>query len=625
MDLPLLPLTSYDFETIRRENELYVDKTMYIPKLRRYGKILFLARPRRFGKSLTVSTLASLYSGEKELFTGLAIETLLNTPDFMPRPVIHLTMSIPAGADSKASLDGRIINELKRVADQHNITLQGIASDDIFLNLVRSLMKVYKQKVVLLIDEYDSPVIKVVQDPALSKIKGLLEDTRSVMSNFYSKIKDMATELFFTFITGITKFSRMGVFSVLNNLTDISLEPDFAEFTGFTQKELKKYFKPFFKQATNKSQLEEAELLAKIADFYDGFSFDGLVKVYNPFSAVHFFRSMEFDNYWMLSGSNSLIKEKIKNKSLTMEQFKNLPINKDFASYPGEIEKTPIHGFLFQAGYLSLRKVNDSYFLDYPNFEVISSISKLFTENMYLSEDVADEKLISLKNHFTTENVSAIIDIFKSLYSTLSYEDHTASKLLMTFLIMIKNPKLELTRLLKSAYLEDTIFTETDNMSKFALEDNYEAALSLMDTFIKNSGLENKIRLNFHEYFYRCCLFTFLIGAGLRVTSELHTNLGRNDLVVEHNNQRYVIELKVVEKTSEATAAAKNGLSQIIENGYAQPFKNPILISVALSDETRNIAACFYVKDGEFRQLEMQDPIKAKLNEFKKGNLTQDS
>ncbi|MDR0620936.1 MAG: AAA family ATPase, partial [Deltaproteobacteria bacterium] len=411
--LPLLPLGTSEFKKIRVKGRKYVDKTKYIPLLKEYGDVLFFARPRRFGKSLAISTMDSFFSGDKDLFKGLAAEEIMNSPDFVPRPVIRLTMSAPSGSKSADILEKNIIFALTKIADRHEVTPRGVDAADTFWNLIRDVKKANKNNnVVLLIDEYDAPVIKVIQDPGLSKIGGLLEDTRTVVSNFYSKIKDLDEDLDFVFITGVTKFSRMGVFSALNNLKDISLLPGLASFVGFTQEELENNFRPFIRQTAEKFQLSEPELLAKIQEYYNGFSFDGKMRLYNPQSMLNFFKDMEFDNYWMKSGSKTLIREMMKDKNLMVELFSGLQVTRDFVNEPGEIDNTSPEGFLYQAGYLTLRKDPDfesSYFLDYPNFEVRSSMSKLFMDIVFRSERNADDASRKLKEHFDAGDVAGFV------------------------------------------------------------------------------------------------------------------------------------------------------------------------------------------------------------------------
>ena len=309
-----------------------------------------------------------------------------------------------------------------------------------FSCLVEDVSKAYSEKVVLLVDEYDAPVIKVVQTPGLSKIEDLFEDTRTVMSNFYSKIKDLDEELHFVFITVVTKFSKMGVFSTLNNLTDISLLPEFASFIGFTHEELVENFKPFIAMVAGRHGLSETETLDKIRDYYDGFYFDGLTRLYNPFSTLNFFRRMVFENFWMESGSNTLIREMIKGKSLTVDQFSGFKVGRDFAMFPGEIEKTPPEGFLYQAGYLTLRKdpkIDSSFTLDYPNFEVRSSMSRLFFDALYRSDSEAGVAIEELKACIEAGDTSVIVNHFIKFYSKIPYDDYTMTLYTNMFLNII--------------------------------------------------------------------------------------------------------------------------------------------------------------------------------------------
>jgi hypothetical protein len=467
-----------------------------------------------------------------------------------------------------------------------------------------------------LIDEYDAPVIKVIQTPGLSRIKDLLEDTRGVMSNFYSKIKSADDYLDLVFITGVTKFSLMGVFSTLNNLTDISLLPEFAAIAGFTQEELENSFRPFIGRTADALNLEENALLDKIRDYYDGFSFDGETRLYNPFSTMSFFRDMDFNNFWMESGSNTLLREMLRDKGLTVDQFRNMPVNKDFARSPGEIEKTPAHGFLYQAGYLTLRKkAESSYSLDYPNFEVLSSMSQLFIDNLFPSAVEAGQAAIRLREHAAGGDVPAMVGDFMRLFSKIAYDDHSAAKRLSMFIAIAQDPGAEVTRLIGQALGGGAIMDGTERMARAVDGKDYEGALALMDSLIKDSGQGKGIRLKLNEGFYRSNLLSFLLGAGLKATPETHSGHGRSDLVVEHGGKTYVIEMKVVGKASSAATAAKNGLCQILDAGYADPEIDPILLSLAVAEDTRNIAACVFVKDKSAEWFETKDPLKEQLKE----------
>ncbi|MDR1313344.1 MAG: AAA family ATPase, partial [Deltaproteobacteria bacterium] len=381
-DLPVLPLGMASFENLRGKQAVYVDKTKYITDLESAGQFVFCARPRRFGKSLTVTTLDAFYSGRIDLFQGLAAEKDMRSPYFVACPVVRLDMSAVAGSDSKETLQDVIMDRLGIVAERHQVSLRGANCSNAFSHLIRDVHKASGQKAVILLDEYDAPVINLVGRDKLAYDKNLLVNTRIVMQDFYTQIKVEEDHIKFAFITGVTKFSKMGVFSRLNNLRDISLYPDFSTFMGYTHEELQTYFAPFISTTALQLKMTEEGLLKKLKEYYDGFSFDGKNEVYNPFSVISFFAEKEFGNFWMESGSNTVVRKYLRDKALTVDQFLDQEINYSQARAPGEIDATSPAGFLYQSGYLTLRaKAGGAYLLDYPNREVREAISTLFMEN----------------------------------------------------------------------------------------------------------------------------------------------------------------------------------------------------------------------------------------------------
>ncbi|MDR1313657.1 MAG: AAA family ATPase, partial [Deltaproteobacteria bacterium] len=365
-----------------KKKAVYVDKTNYIADLEKSAQFVFCARPRRFGKSLTVHMLDAFYSGRNDLFQGLAAEKDMRSPDFVASPVIRLDMSAVAGSDSAVILQNRILERLGIMAQRHQVSLRGEDCADAFSRLIRDVHEASGQEAVLLLDEYDAPVINLVGRDKLAYNKKLLAETRIVMQDFYTQIKVEEEHVMFAFITGVTKFSRMGVFSKLNNLLDISLFPDFSAFMGYTHEELKKYFAPFITHTALELKMSEEGLLNKLKEYYYGFSFDGETEVYNPFSVLSFFKARKFGNFWMGSGSNTVIRKFLRDKELTVDQFKGQEMNYSQASAPGEIDATSPEGFLYQSGYLTLRATESGeYLLDYPNSEVREAISTLFMEN----------------------------------------------------------------------------------------------------------------------------------------------------------------------------------------------------------------------------------------------------
>jgi hypothetical protein len=438
------------------------------------------------------------------------------------------------------------------------------------------------------------------------------------MSDFYGKIKTLDDCLYFTFITGVTKFSRMGVFSTLNNLVDISLWPEFASIAGFTHDELERNFQPHIKAAAARLHLDEDALLARMRDYYDGFSFDGQIRLYNPYSTLYFFLEVKFNNFWMESGSNTLIREMLKDKALITEQFRGLKVSEAFARYPGEIDQTPPEGFLYQAGYLTLRKDPETEFLmlDYPNYEVSASIAKLFIDNIFQSERSAYEATIELIADIKKINIFGIIESFIRLYASLPYDDYRSKMKVNISFTMLNSMNSEIKQLLVKKlggnYVNEIIkqmqdeFNKREKVGKVLEEEKWGKIKSLMESLLEASGQADLITSKTSEGFYRATLLSYLSGAGLRVLAELHTNRGRSDLVIEHEDKSYVIELKVVGKFKEAEAAARDAIDQIMGKGCGGRYRDPVLIGLAISEEERNISACFCMRSGEIEKLEIK-------------------
>ena len=279
----------YSFNDLIQGNFLYVDKTEFIWQLIRPAKAMyFLSRPRRFGKSLTLSTLKAVFEGKKELFKGLAI---YDKPyDWKPYPIIHLDMN---GFDFSSTDALKIsLNRLMReTAEFHHLQLTETRPDQMFREIITKLSK--EQQVVVLLDEYDKPILNNITSP---ECKQILAD----MKAFYSVIKAFESKLRFTFITGVSKFCHVSLFSDLNNLTDITMNRSYAGMLGYTQEEFENYFADRIDLASKQMDMSKDELLPKIKAWYDGYRFhEDAQRVYNPVSLAKFFESGgEFNNYW---------------------------------------------------------------------------------------------------------------------------------------------------------------------------------------------------------------------------------------------------------------------------------------------------------------------------------------
>ncbi|MDR0653819.1 MAG: AAA family ATPase, partial [Synergistaceae bacterium] len=346
--LPKLPIGIQTFEKLREKGYLYVDKTKYLVDLIDSGNFYFLSRPRRFGKSLTISTFDALFSGKRELFEGLAAEEFFERPDYRPYPVIRLDMSEASASEGREPLFSHMTAILERNAKRHGVEFRGASPQEALTRLIWDVSAA-KGPAVVLIDEYDSPLLDVFDDHDESKA------IREIMRGFYKRIKAADERLRFVFITGISKFPRMGIFSAMNNLIDVSVDKKYGAMLGYTEEELISYFFAHVDATAGEMNIERGELLSRIEDYYDGFSFDGIARLYNPYSTLYFFERRDFLNYWFESGTPSFIAKYMKDKNLTVEQFRGMGVSKDFAVSPGEIENSSAEGFLYQSGYLTLR------------------------------------------------------------------------------------------------------------------------------------------------------------------------------------------------------------------------------------------------------------------------------
>jgi hypothetical protein len=367
--LPKLPIGIQEFEKLRAERCLYVDKTKYLVDLIDSGTAYFLSRPRRFGKSLAVSTFDALFSGRRELFEGLCAQKFLDRPDFSPFPVLRLDMSKTTTDLGAGELRRSMLNILESEARRWGIPLTRTLPDQALTELLETLGR--RGRVIVLVDEYDKPIIDSLDDPQKANA------FRGVLRGFYTQIKAADRYTRFVFVTGITKFTKTGVFSAMNNLKDISGKDEYAAMLGYTEDELRRSFAPHIARAADKLGLSESELLAQVKAHYDGFSFDGKTSLYNPFSTLNFFDDATFENYWFDSGSPSFLVNYAKTRDLAMEDFRGLKEGKDFTSVT-EIEMAKPSSVLFQSGYLTIRvKDGELLTLDYPNMEVLSSMALL--------------------------------------------------------------------------------------------------------------------------------------------------------------------------------------------------------------------------------------------------------
>ncbi|NIM14746.1 MAG: AAA family ATPase [Candidatus Aminicenantes bacterium] len=411
-----LPLGVQTFRDFSEKNYIYVDKTRQIHDLfARGGKYYFLSRPRRFGKSLLISTLAELFSGNKELFKGLWIYDKIEWTQY---PVILIDFS-KIDYETPEKLKESIKEFLDNTAIFYGVTLNKKKSyKESFVELIEKLSA--KGRVIILVDEYDKPIIEYVEAKEIDTAKKI----RRVLKNFYGVIKASDAFLHFVFITGVSKFSRVSVFSDLNNLTDITLMDRFSTLLGYTEAELEHYFSPYMEQMVQKRGMSRSYLSETIHKWYNGYSWDGENFVYNPYSILNLFNANKFENYWFSTGTPTFLTRLIKSQKTDITEFENLPVKSyTFDSY--DIENLEIPALLFQTGYLTVKKitvkgVKETFHLSYPNQEVRDSfLTHLFGELTQKKMNLSTRVLDRMREAVEADDMERFVQEIKALFASI--------------------------------------------------------------------------------------------------------------------------------------------------------------------------------------------------------------
>jgi len=377
-----LPISIQTFEKIIESNLIYVDKTNFIYDLTRKGTYYFLARPRRFGKSLLLTTLKSYFLGKKELFKDLYIYEKEKNWSFYP--VIHIDYSKVNYRDTKEIFRSSMVFHLQAIANEYQVTLVSQDISTAFNELVLKLYEKYQQKVVVLVDEYDKPLVDSLTKPAE------FERNRLILSSLYGSMKGHDSYLRFVMLTGVSRFSKVSVFSGMNNLTDISQNESYSRIVGFTQQELETYFGDRLEILAAKFSVSKELIQSKVKEWYNGFSFDGHHRLYNPFSILSLFTEWTFRNYWFSTGTPTFLMELIKIQKQLPETFEHLKVN-DLVGSSMQIKNLPLVPLLYQTGYLTIEKselddFRPIYYLNYPNEEVRHSFLTYITA-AFLNKD----------------------------------------------------------------------------------------------------------------------------------------------------------------------------------------------------------------------------------------------
>ena len=366
-----LPIGVQSFEKLRNKGYLYVDKTKEIHRLITSGQIYFLARPRRFGKSLLVSTLAELFSGNKALFEGLYIYDKYDwTQQY---PVITIDWN-RVKHDTVEAMEKDMCEFLANIADSYQITLKRQYASSRLDELIECLYKKTGHQVVVLVDEYDMPIMDALKNS---------EDTepiRNFLQSFYKVLKGTDNYLQFIFLTGVSKFAKVSIFSGMNSPDDITVDAQYATICGYTQDELEQNFEEYIHDFADNNQVTANEVIESIRYWYNGYSWDGKTKVYNPYSTLLLFRKNEFADHWFSTGTPTFLINQIKKRNDVKYLLEPAQIfSTNFDSFEPDMIDTK--ALLFQTGYLTVKSVAKSefgqqlkYTLGIPNEEVRQSI-----------------------------------------------------------------------------------------------------------------------------------------------------------------------------------------------------------------------------------------------------------
>lgn len=414
----IYPIGIQNFEKIRTEDFLYVDKTAEIYKLAKEGRYYFLSRPRRFGKSLLVSTMEAYFSGRKELFSGLAIEKL--ETEWKQHPVLHLDLSGVSYTDE--SVLERVLSD--KLAKWETLYGAVNTSDILGLRFKEVIEAAYNKtgnQVAILIDEYDKPIIdNLGNEPTLSHL-------RSTLQGFYSVMKSMDARIRFGFLTGVTKIGKMSVFSGLNNLNDISMIPDYVDICGVSETELHEYFDESISELSSANEMSKEECYVKLKSMYDGYHFcEDSIGIYNPFSLLNTFQNKKFREYWFETGTPGFLVEVMRKTSFDVTTLENQTVDSTLMSNADAIFENPVP-YLFQSGYLTITGYNDMfrlYQLGFPNQEVKNGfLNCLLKYYVPMSPDMSGTTLIYQLWHSITEGTpKSFMQILSSLFANTSYQ-----------------------------------------------------------------------------------------------------------------------------------------------------------------------------------------------------------
>lgn len=420
-DVPLrkLPIGIQSFEKLRSEGFLYVDKSALVYQLAKAGNPCFLSRPRRFGKSLLLSTFEAYFLGKRELFEGLAIERLER--DWLEYPVLHLSLNAEK-YDSRERLEKILELQLRSWEVLYGVEKGTMTYSGRFMTVIRNAYAQTGRRVVVLIDEYDKPLLRTFHDAKLQN------EYREMLTAFYTVLKDADPYLQFVFITGVTKFAQMGIFSNLNQLNDISFDLAYNTLCGMTRTEIESTFAPELQRMVEKSKSSLAEVMDKMAQQYDGYRFtydDEFTPMFNPFSVLSALSKLNFGDYWFASGTPTYLVEMLQKTDYDLRKLDGLVVSSASLSDDRADVGNPVP-MIYQSGYLTIKAFDEEfreYTLGFPNEEVKYGFLN-FSAPFYTPVSEVDTSFYIGKfvRELREGNIESFLTRIQAFFADFSYE-----------------------------------------------------------------------------------------------------------------------------------------------------------------------------------------------------------
>ena len=413
----IFPIGIQNFEKLRSDGYVYVDKTALVYKLAKSGSYYFLSRPRRFGKSLLISTLEAYFSGRKDLFGGLAIEKLEH--DWTEYNILHLDLNT-AKYDCAEALLNVLNDTLSNWESLYGTSPTEVTPELRFKGIIRRAFEKTGQRVVILVDEYDKPMLQSIGNAELQ------DEYRNILKAFYSVLKTQDRYIRFAFLTGVTKFGKVSVFSDLNNLKDISMDNRYIDICGITEAEIHEYFEEPLHELAEKEDISYEEVCDRLKKLYDGYHFEvDTVGIYNPFSLLNTFDSMKFGDYWFETGTPSFLVHLLKEADYDLNNLQSEQVSADVLNSIDSMSRNPIP-VIYQSGYLTIKKYDHEfkmYTLGFPNKEVEDGFVKyllpLYTP---VEENRTDFYAANFIANVRRGNPDGFMERLQSLFADTDYE-----------------------------------------------------------------------------------------------------------------------------------------------------------------------------------------------------------